>query len=68
MAILPYVKEHFSGSRPDSYCKMAAYELVTVLQTVLYRKTDFAAFSGISLTANADLSAFIDSQVELFLR
>lgn len=68
MAILPYVKGHFSGSRPDSYCKMAAYELVTVLQTVLYRKTDFAAFSGIPLTTNADLSAFIDSQVELFLR
>ena len=67
MAILPYVKEHFSGSRPDSYCKMAAYELVTVLQTVLYRKKDFAAFSGIPLTTNADLSAFIDSQVELFL-
>lgn len=68
MAILPYVKELFSGSKPESYCRMVAYELVTVLQTVLYRKADFAAFSGIPLTTNADLTAFIDSQVELFLR
>jgi len=65
--ILPYVKEHFGEKAEESRCRMISFELVTVLQIILYRKNDFSMFAGVPLKTSEDFRAFIDRQVSLLL-
>jgi len=65
--ILPYVKEHFGEKADESRCRMISFELVTVLQIVLYRKNEFSMFAGIPLKTSKDFRSFIDRQAELLL-
>jgi len=65
--ILPYVKEHFGEKADENRCRMISFELVTVLQIVLYRKNDFSLFAGIPLKTSEDFRAFINKQVNLLL-
>lgn len=67
LLILPYVKEHFGEKADESRCRMISFELVTVLQIVLYRKNEFSMFAGVPLKTSEDFRAFINRQVNLLL-
>jgi len=67
MMILPYVKEFFGVEADESQCKMISFELVSILQIILYRRKDFFMYSGISLQTIDELRCFINRQVDLLL-
>jgi len=65
--ILPYIKEHFGEKADESRCRMISFELITVLQIILFRKNDFSLFAGVPLKTSEDFRAFINKQVNLLL-
>ena len=65
MMILPYVKEYFGAEIDESQCKLISFELVNMLQIILYRRKDFSCYSGISLQTSDDIRCFINRQVDL---
>jgi len=67
MMIFPYVKEFFGEEADESQCKMISFELVNMLQIILYRRNDFSVYSGISLQTKEDIRCFINRQVDLLL-
>jgi len=65
--ILPYVKEFYGAEADESQCKMISFELVNMLQIILYRKKDYSIYSGISLQTSDEVRCFINRQVDLLL-
>lgn len=67
MMILPYVKEAIGVEVNESQCKLISFELVSILQIILYRRKDFSMYSGISLQTSDEIRCFINRQVDLLL-
>jgi len=65
--LLPYIKGCLGERKDDSLGKMVSFELVNILQIVLYRSKDFSLFTGIPLETDEDIRSFIDKQVDLLL-
>jgi len=67
LMILPYIKEFFGEEENESQCKVLSFELVNMLQIILYRRKDFSVYSGISLQTSDEIRCFINKQVDLLL-
>ncbi len=67
LLILPYIKEHFGNKVDESRCRIISFELVTLLQIVLYRRNEFSIFAGVPLKTEEDFRIFINRQVNLLL-
>jgi Transcriptional regulator len=65
--VLPYIREHFKGTRDEKFCKVIAYELVCFLQIIFYRAGDFHKYAGVDVYREAELRELIDSQLDLLL-
>lgn len=65
--ILPYIKEHFHGTKDEKHCKILAYEIVCFLQVVFYRAKDFQNYSGVNIYSAIELKELIDNQVDMLL-
>lgn len=66
-SLLPYIREIVKGKKDDRFCKMVSYQLVSILQIVFYRGSDFYKYSGINIHEEKDLHMFIDEQIDLLL-
>ena len=66
-SLLPYIREIVKDKKDDRFCKMVAYQIVSILQIVFYRESDFYAYSGINIHEPEDLHFFIDEQINLLL-
>lgn len=47
--ILPIISEFFAGSKTETECKIIAYQMVSFLQLIFYRSTDFFKYSGVDI-------------------
>ncbi|MNM96956.1 putative DNA-binding transcriptional regulator [compost metagenome] len=65
--VLPYIKEHFEGTRDEKFCKVIAYELVSFLQVIFYRAKDFYKYAGVDIYKESELKELIDNQLDLIL-
>lgn len=68
MNSLPFIMEHYDGVKTRQECMLIAYELSSILQLVVYRQESIRESFGIDLTNDEGLKAFIDMQVDVFLR
>ena len=66
-SLLPYIRNVVHGKKDEQFCKVAAYQLVSMMQLVFYRSDDFCKYSGINIHDNNELDNFIDNQVDLIL-
>lgn len=64
---LPFIRAHFAGRKTEEECRAIAYELSSMMQLVIYRLDDFAAFSGIDLRDSEQLRRFIDMRIDMLL-
>ncbi|MBY9080300.1 TetR/AcrR family transcriptional regulator [Paenibacillus sp. HN-1] len=65
--VLPYIREHFKGTRDEKFCKVIAYEMVSFLQVIFYRAKDFYKYAGVDIYKEAELRELIDNQLNLLL-
>lgn len=65
--LLPYIKEHFNGTRDETYCRILAYEMISFFQIVFYRAKDFYNYSGLNIENEPELKVLIDHQVDMLL-
>jgi len=67
LMLLPYIRECFGEEADESQCRVISFELVNMLQVILYRRKDFSVYSGISMQTSNDVRCFINRQVDLLL-
>lgn len=65
--VLPEIREHFGNRRSDTECRVAAYEMISFLQLVLYRSEEFLRYTGMNLSEESACGRLIDWELELFL-
>ena len=67
MESLPFITEHFNGQKSEEECRLIAFELSSLNELAVLRHEDIKELCGIDLTNDEELSAYVTTNVELFL-
>lgn len=62
--ILPFVHDYFGENKSDKECRFIAFQIVYMLQLILYRLEDFYKYSGIDISNSKELDELIELQLK----
>lgn len=66
VTILPLVKECYHNRKTEGECRMAAYQMISFSQLILYRYKDFTKYSGMDIMDKKQREQCIRSMITLF--
>jgi AcrR family transcriptional regulator len=67
LPLVPVLKEYFGNRKEDKICRLMAYQIVSILQLIMYRPDGFAKYSGIDVRNRNELRDIISSQLDIIL-
>jgi len=65
--LVDLLKEYFGDKKTEYECRVISYQMVSFLQLIFYRSSDFKEYSGIDLYDMNQRRLFITKQLDLFM-
>lgn len=65
--ILPIIRECYESKRTETECRLAALQLISVLQIIFFRSEQFTKYTGIDISVKEERSKLIQTIVGLYI-